>query len=158
VRIIRFGRPTLVRAALVALLSAGAITVVTPGPASAEVTCNSMSFKPAGLLDLERHVPTRGAHTGNMNCSLGPGNRSLAVYVLQEALYSCYNELPDVIQLDGIYGDQTRRHLRAAQRKINRMAGRHVLDEDGLYGPATRARLSFAIFEPNGGPMQVNLC
>lgn len=74
-----------------------------------------------------------GAQTG---CVLRVGNQGPGVFVLQDALRRCYAQK---IALDAIYGPNTRDAVRAVQA----FHGFKPQDIDGVYGPQTRAVMTF---------------
>ncbi|MFI8526817.1 peptidoglycan-binding protein [Promicromonospora sukumoe] len=67
-----------------------------------------------------------------MNSSQGA---AVAVRHLQRAYNACYAQFGSQLFVDGIYGDQTK----AAVRVIQSREG--LVPTDGLYGPATAAKL-----------------
>jgi peptidoglycan hydrolase-like protein with peptidoglycan-binding domain len=78
-------------------------------------------------------IPTTTNGSGNRNCTLGPGNASSVVRVLQNALNVCYGER---LTLDGIYGPNTTEAVQDAQSAEN-------VPADGIYGPQTSGVLDF---------------
>lgn len=73
--------------------------------------------------------------TGSRNCILQYGNASKAVNALQHALVYCYDESIDI---DGIFGSDTRAALRRTQSAVN-------VTVDGIYGPDTRKAMKWYV-------------
>ncbi|QNP63871.1 peptidoglycan-binding domain-containing protein [Streptomyces genisteinicus] len=115
-------------ASVVAVTGMGVVTTAGPAQAAAP-TCNgSYAWKISS--SYFAWVPARGDTTV---CNLAPGNSSSAVERLQRALVLCYGQS---IEIDGNFGNNTKRALEAAQR-VER------IEDDGLYGFVTRSKLKW---------------
>lgn len=71
--------------------------------------------------------------SGSERCSIPYGSRGATVENLQEALYLCF-PLSETVNVDGVFGPQTRRLLIQAQKFLGVTA-------DGVYGPQTGAAM-----------------
>jgi peptidoglycan hydrolase-like protein with peptidoglycan-binding domain len=139
---------------LAAVVTAAAAIVsmqLLVGPAAtaeASSTCTSYtSYKTYYTGTSVLHMPSVGSQSGNLNCTLRVGNRSMAVLTLQETLRECYDHN---VKIDGIYGPQTRGAVLQIQRLAN--SGYEAgLAEDGIYGPHTRNWMQFLLYPPTGG-------
>ncbi|MFE9439688.1 peptidoglycan-binding protein [Streptomyces sp. NPDC006602] len=83
--------------------------------------------------------------TGSRNCVMSQGAQSDAVYALQIAIDTCYQD----ISRDGIYGPETRQAVRAVQDAED-------VGVDGVYGPETRKAMKWPLYM--GGSGSVHGC
>jgi peptidoglycan hydrolase-like protein with peptidoglycan-binding domain len=114
-------------------------------PASAAASCTGVSSITHGSLTFE--MPTLGNNTRNVSCSLGVGNNSAAVRILQINLNDCYwsgsttrghaSAFSPALAEDGDFGAHTKAALKAAQSTVP------SISHDGMYGPQTRANILF---------------
>ncbi len=126
---------TLVAVVSSALVAAAGIMFAVPAPASAAVSCTGYSvYVGRGGNYLE--VPTIGSATRRDNCLLGVGNDSVAVGILQATLNDCYGRH---LTVDDDFGSLTRAALDYAQRVEH-------ISVDGVYGPQTRDHLRWYDF------------
>jgi len=138
----------LATAIVATVVMAVGLVAATGGPAQALLpTCDSFtssyaSEKPQGRAPYY-HVPSIGTDSGNYYCSLVQGNTGWGVVVLQEALWSCYEQ---PIDNDGIFGTLTKEALKNAQRIINQRSDPDIV-VDGEYGNQTRRRMLKATFD-----------
>lgn len=119
-------------AVLVAASGVAGITLAAAGPASAQASCTGTSVytdaKGFGVF-----IPTIGNNTHRDNCDLGLGNDSDAVATLQNTLNYCYGQH---LTIDGDYGPLTQAAVKVAQRAVN-------IPADGIYGPQTRDHIKW---------------
>ncbi len=121
-----------VSVAIVVLVAVFGIAL-TPATASAAASCTGSSYF---LNDVNAivTVPTIGDSTHRTNCELGFGNTGWGVYALQETLNYCYGRR---LALDGIFGPRTQAALIYAQ-------GVEHIWVDGIYGPQSRDHLKWS--------------
>jgi peptidoglycan hydrolase-like protein with peptidoglycan-binding domain len=134
----------LAAAASTAVLTATGLAVTaSPAEAASYPTCNA-----------QRVVSTSGSFftyqpyytgTGSRDCLMSQGAQSNAVYALQIAIDTCYQD----ISRDGIYGPETRRAVWAVQET-------EEVGVDGVYGPETRKAMEWPLYK--GGSGSVHGC
>jgi peptidoglycan hydrolase-like protein with peptidoglycan-binding domain len=125
----------LLSCAMVVVLAIGGITwftLASAAPAHAQASCTGASLYKNTANELAE-VPTIGNNTHNDDCDLGVGNNSNAVYWLQFDLNQCYGRH---LAEDGDYGSLTKAAVEYAQGK----SGATV---DGIYGPQTRDHIKW---------------
>ncbi|WP_432902264.1 peptidoglycan-binding domain-containing protein [Micromonospora matsumotoense] len=116
--------------AAMAVVVAGT-TVLAATPASAALpNCNTYSRLGGGAL--KALVPT---YNGNKDCVMGSGNVSPGVWALQRTMVNCYSQ---DIAVDSNFGPGTRSALIRVQQRIG-------VSADGVYGPATRSRMTWSL-------------
>ncbi|MER5349414.1 peptidoglycan-binding domain-containing protein [Kitasatospora sp. NPDC002551] len=133
------------RRAKLAALAVAALAVPTGlvvGPAgtasAAGVTCNS--FKSYYGADVPYYTGT-----GSVDCYMGQGASSDAVWGLQFTMNYCYGEH---LTVDGNFGALTRAALIRTQQKAGTPA-------DGEYGPNTRKAILHDVTSPGTGCIRV---
>ena len=114
----------LVCAGVAAATFAGSLVVASPAYAAS--SCNGTVSRQSQ--QNSSHFGSIPAVNGSTNCVLGVGNQGNAVRSLQFTLNRCFSA---GLQTDGIFGNQTKTALQAAQRFVG-------TDDDGVYGPLTR--------------------
>ncbi len=119
----------------VGILAASGVMLASAAPASAQASCTSWSVY-TGVGGNYIEVPTIGSATHRDNCLLGLGNDSSAVGDLQITLNRCYGRH---LAVDFDFGTLTRAALEYAQRTEH-------ISTDGVYGPQTRDHLRWADF------------
>ena len=140
----------------VALLGMTAAALVTAAPAAhAYPTCDGTKLTGVGSHLFSAIVPAYTAGNDTLDCVMGVGNQSWGVIVLQLTLNKCYGQHIDV---DGIYGQQTRQAVANAQT-WERVAFRRPVSTDGAYGPETRRAMHwYGEQTGQGGTNPINIC
>jgi peptidoglycan hydrolase-like protein with peptidoglycan-binding domain len=113
--------------AIALTIAASGFLLAPAARASALPTCTWYSFFDT-FSDHNAKIPTVGLQTDNADCLLSAGVANVAVMILQDSLVVCYHSNIDT---DGIFGSQTMAALEAAQRSAG-------ITPDGVYGPQTR--------------------
>jgi peptidoglycan hydrolase-like protein with peptidoglycan-binding domain len=126
-------------ALLVALAGTTLIMLTSGAPASAAASCTGASLY-LNTKNEQVEIPTIGDNTHQDDCELGYGNVSNAVYWLQFDLNQCYRQH---LTLDKIYGTQTQLAVEVAQRAAN-------IPDDGIYGPQTRDHIKWVNYGGGG--------
>ena len=122
-------------AVLMAALSLAVSTAAIPATAATTASCTSLTIYTLRS-GQGGQIPTIGWETHRDNCLLGVGNQSVAVERLQADLIVCYGRK---IAQDSDFGPQTKAALQYAQR------AEHI-SADGVYGPQTRDHLKWEDF------------
>ena len=125
-----------ISAAIVVLVTVAGMTgigVALAGPASAQASCTTATQlgNSGGYL---ADIPSLAS--GSTDCELGVGNEGIAVQALQFALNQCYGQH---LTQDGIYGSLTEAAVEVAQRDAG-------ITVDGIYGPQTRSHIKWPEF------------
>src|SRR5437879_13619941 len=110
-------------AVMVSLIAIAGVTAGTSTAQAASRSCTGITLFEVG--DYSQYLPTVGYGTGDLDCVLGFGNDSDAVYMLQVTLDGCYKA---GLKQDGNYGTLTE----AAVRNVQHAVG---VPRDGVYGP-----------------------
>ena len=118
--------------ALAVLVTATGISLTPSKSAGAQASCTEGSSF-ATRHDDRAFVPTIGALANKDDCLLGLGNQSPAVTFLQITLTECYGR---GLAWDGIFGPKTEAAVVYAQQ------AEHIY-ADGVYGPQTRDHLKW---------------
>ncbi|MGA5135963.1 peptidoglycan-binding domain-containing protein [Streptomyces azureus] len=127
-----------------ALTATGLAVTASSAEAASYPTCDSKRVVYASGSSLFTYQPYYTG-TGSRNCVMSQGAQSDAVYGLQIAIDTCYQD----ISRDGIYGPQTKEAVKDVQRAED--AG-----VDGVYGPETRKAMKWPLYK--GGSGSVHGC
>lgn len=131
----------IVRLATVAVTALISAALLPAAPAGAALpTCSWHT------LHEEAYVPSVSTTNGSVNCVMGQGAQSTAVFQLQVSLNYCYG---NNLGQDGIFGPLTRAALINAQRQAGAVA-------DGVYGPETRSKMLHRAIGPIFGCKHVS--
>jgi peptidoglycan hydrolase-like protein with peptidoglycan-binding domain len=118
--------------AVVLLVAAFGITWTSVSQANATASCTSVSAYSDTTGNIV-FIPTIGGDTHADNCQLGLGNDNNAVRFLQDTLNHCYS---GKLSEDGIYGSLTQAAVKRAQSAVH-------ITVDGIYGPQTRDHIKW---------------
>ena len=131
------------------MLAVGMVAV-NPSPAEAATpTCNTtVNIKPRSGYSYFMVIPKASA-ANTVSCYMEWGTTGPEVSALQTAIAYCYN-VPESFggpnfgpgDIDGVYGGKTAYALSWVQTI-------HLIDDDGLYGPDTAARINFPWHNPS---------
>jgi murein L,D-transpeptidase YcbB/YkuD len=112
----------------------------TTSPELAQATCASWTDFTTGTGFAVR-LPSTTRNGAQTNSVLGVGSSGDGVYKLQDALRRCYGQS---IAHDGAFGAQTQQAVRNVQTF-------HGLPRDGVYGPQTRAAMTWPKYRESDG-------
>jgi hypothetical protein len=97
-------------------------------------TCTDWSQLNHGIYYVQ--LPSVGYNTAAIDCVLGYGNVNAGVFVLQNALKTCYGQN---IAVDGVYGSAT-------VNAVENVQAWEGVPVDGVYGPTTRQAMNWPRF------------